>query len=110
MAKTIVEAYADFRETLKTLIKKHGLGKPDPRWMEDDIIAALSGHLDRTVPSPEDLAEAAYEGYRMHTGGKSLATGTTIPKWNDLRPDIQEAWRASRDSLLKTLHNQRVSP
>lgn len=106
---TVSEAFTKFREDLKALLKKTGIGKPDPRWDESDILKAFEDHFNRTAPSPEALAIAAYEGYRMHTGGKSLATGQNIPEWNQLRPDIQAAWRSSRDALLKELYGQRTN-
>lgn len=40
-------------------------------------------------------AQIAYEAYRNHTGGKSLATGQDIPEWADLAHVIQEAWSAA---------------
>jgi hypothetical protein len=44
--------------------------------------------------------QIAYEGYRNHTDGKSLATGAVIPEWDQLRVDIQQAWQASANHLL----------
>lgn len=41
------------------------------------------------------LAKLLYDGYRIHTDGKSLATGQNIPEWDGLKPEIQEAWTAS---------------
>lgn len=41
------------------------------------------------------LPQLAYEAYRAHTGGISLASGQPIPAWAQLKPEIQEAWRAS---------------
>jgi hypothetical protein len=41
------------------------------------------------------LPQLAYEAYRAHTGGISLASGQPIPAWDALKPEIQEAWRAS---------------
>lgn len=41
------------------------------------------------------LAEIAYTCYRNHTKGKSLASGQLIPLWNDLKPEIQEAWKVA---------------
>jgi hypothetical protein len=105
---TVSEAFAKFRQDLIDLIKKHQIAKPDPRWDESDILKAFTEYLYRTAPSPEELARAAYNGYRNHTGGKSLATGQTIPEWEQLRPDIQEAWRASRDHLMRELYKQRA--
>lgn len=48
-------------------------------------------------------AEVAYNGYRDHTGGISLASGGPIPEWKDLRPDIQAAWKASAAALRKIM-------
>lgn len=50
----------------------------------------------------EDWA-VAYEAYRAHTGGISLASGQPIPEAKDLRPDIQEAWKASAAALRKVM-------
>jgi hypothetical protein len=46
------------------------------------------------------LASLLYEAYRAYTGGVSLASGGAIPEWDALRPDIQEAWRASASAAL----------
>lgn len=45
------------------------------------------------------LPELAYEAYRAHTGGISLASGQPIPDWNALKPEIQEAWEASTNMV-----------
>jgi hypothetical protein len=59
---------------------------------------------------PRQLARAAYEGYRAHTGGKSLATGAPIPEWLDLPDAIQDAWVASivavRDAISREIRNR----
>lgn len=39
--------------------------------------------------------QIAYDAYRTHAGGKSLATGQNIPDWEDLAPVIQSAWEAA---------------
>lgn len=52
---------------------------------------------------PKELAQIAYEGYRNHTGGKSLATGQAIPEWAGLSEGIQNAWRASVQAVLDDL-------
>lgn len=36
--------------------------------------------------------QIAYEAYRRCSGGKSLATGSPIPDWQELREEIQAAW------------------
>ncbi len=43
----------------------------------------------------QNYAAIAYEAYRSHTGGISLATGHAIPAWHELREDIQMAWHAA---------------
>lgn len=49
------------------------------------------------------LAQVAYDGYREHTGGRSLATGQPIPTWEDLKPEIQQAWAASTRAVVAAL-------
>ncbi len=44
---------------------------------------------------PADSAEAAYEAYRARAGGRSLATGQRIPPWEELAPQMQEAWKVA---------------
>lgn len=46
-----------------------------------------------------ELARIAYDAYRAHTGGVSLATGQPIPEWPQLRPEIQAAWQASAEAV-----------
>ncbi len=48
----------------------------------------------------DKFARIAYEAYRNHTGGISLATGVKIPEWADLRPDIKAAWMASANAVI----------
>jgi len=49
------------------------------------------------------LAEIAYNGYRNHTRGVSLATGQPIPEWAGLKPEIQAAWEASASAVGKEI-------
>lgn len=46
------------------------------------------------------MAETAYEAYRAHTGGKSLATGADIPPFADLPLAIKDAWAASARAVM----------
>jgi hypothetical protein len=46
------------------------------------------------------LDQLAYEAYRAHTGGVSLATGQPIPEWDALKPEIRAAWRTSTEAVL----------
>ena len=49
----------------------------------------------------EKYGATAYNGYRAHTNGKSLATGQDIPLWENLAPVIQAAWRAAAIAVLE---------
>lgn len=40
----------------------------------------------------QTIGNILYNGYCTHTNWKSLATGQDLPKWEGLRPDIQQAW------------------
>ena len=48
------------------------------------------------------LAQLAYEAYRAHTGGISLASGQPIPEWNALKPEIQELPLSQPQQLFDT--------
>lgn len=52
------------------------------------------------------LAELAYEAYRAHTGGISLASGQPIPEWTALRPEIQAAWDTSTAAVVTAITNR----
>lgn len=52
-----------------------------------------------------DLGQLAYEAYRIGAGGRSLATGDTLPDWPDLPAEIREAWRASADGVRMFLES-----
>lgn len=45
-------------------------------------------------------AHIAYDAYCDHTGWKSLATGQTLPPWDQLPRSIQEAWEAAANALI----------
>lgn len=55
-----------------------------------------------------EWASTAYEGYREHTGGKSIATGQEIPTWENLAPTIQNAWRAAMVAVINSQISLRV--
>ncbi len=42
----------------------------------------------------KDPAQAAYDGYARATGGRTF-DGRQMPKWSELPPRIQRAWRAA---------------
>lgn len=52
------------------------------------------------------LEELAYEAYRAHTGGISLASGLPIPVWDSLKPEIKDAWRMSTEAVLFAFGNK----
>lgn len=53
-----------------------------------------------------NLDELAYEAYRAHTGGVSLASGQPIPAWDALKPEIQAAWDTSTAAVLTAAINR----
>ena len=56
---------------------------------------ALESTTKIVTLSTEDRGQKAYEAYRNHTGGRSLATGQMIPEWRELPETIREAWDAA---------------
>lgn len=48
----------------------------------------------------EYFGRTAYEAYCNHTNNKSLVTGAELPKWEDLKLEIQDAWIATADAVL----------
>ena len=46
------------------------------------------------------VAKVAYDAYCKQTGGKSLATGDTLPAFDGLRQAIKDAWAASGIAVL----------
>lgn len=55
-----------------------------------------------------ELAREAYEAYRRHTGGKSLATGQPIPAFEQLPDGIIKAWEVSTAWVVGLLTAQGV--
>lgn len=43
--------------------------------------------------TPEYLGREAYSAYARHTGGKTY-DGRKMPTWQDLPPNIQDAWKS----------------
>lgn len=43
---------------------------------------------------------AAYEAYKIAKDGRSLISGALLPGWDDLVPEISEAWRAAADAAV----------
>lgn len=47
-----------------------------------------------------DLGQIAYEGYCESSGNRSLISGAELPKWDDLKPEIREAWNAAARAVI----------
>lgn len=43
----------------------------------------------------ESIGQVAYEAYCEHTDWKSLVSGKDLPEWEDVKPEIKEAWEAA---------------
>ncbi|MCL4851804.1 MAG: hypothetical protein KJZ78_10530 [Bryobacteraceae bacterium] len=48
-------------------------------------------------------AQIAYEAYFERAGGKSLATGQSLPYWDALPVEIKEAWEAAATAVVKSV-------
>lgn len=46
------------------------------------------------------FGQVAYEAYCKQTDNESLVSGAELPKWDDLRIEIQDAWIAAADAVL----------
>jgi hypothetical protein len=48
-------------------------------------------------------AQIAYEAYFEKAGGKSLATGQSLPNWDALSTPIKEAWEAAATAVVQAV-------
>lgn len=55
----------------------------------------------------EKIGRIAYEGYCEYTDGKSLISGQPLPKWEDLRREIRNAWECSACTVEDYLDEKR---
>ena len=46
------------------------------------------------------LGQIAYEGYYERAGGASLVSGETLPSYEDLNLEIQDAWQAAAEAVV----------
>lgn len=54
-----------------------------------------------TMQAEDDrLGRIAYEAYATNTGGVSLATGDSLPPWDQLRDEYKTAWIAAAREVL----------
>ena len=47
-----------------------------------------------------DYGKIAYEAYCLSSEGRSLISGAALPKWENLRDDIRNAWEAAAMAVL----------
>lgn len=50
---------------------------------------------------PVEPAQAAYQAYSEGAGGRSLVSGQPLPTWQDVKPEVKEAWRAAAAALVR---------
>lgn len=48
----------------------------------------------------DSYGERCYMAYRQHAGRRSLVTGAELPRWENLPPEIQQAWIAAASAVL----------
>lgn len=51
-----------------------------------------------------DLGKVAYEGYFAKCEGKSLISGSPLPKWEEQSPKIRAAWGAAADAVMQVIN------
>lgn len=52
------------------------------------------------------FGKKAYAAYCAKTDNKSLVTGCELPKWDELKVEIQDAWIAASDAVLVAYSNR----
>lgn len=55
----------------------------------------------------EEVAQIAYQAYGTVTDFKNYQ-GLPMPKWNELTPKIQEAWRAAALAAINSVRPQQI--
>ena len=48
----------------------------------------------------ESYGEAAYNGYKESTGGKSLISSDELPEWAELAEEVKTAWNEAAESVI----------
>jgi hypothetical protein len=65
--------------------------------------ATAAGAAEAQQPAPvltvDLLGRAAYLAYCAATDGRSAVTGDVLPPWDQLMPEVREAWRAAADGV-----------
>lgn len=52
------------------------------------------------------VGQIAYEAYCQSSGGKSLISGAVLPVWEDLKPEITEAWEKAGEAVYNYTVNE----
>lgn len=52
------------------------------------------------------LDDHAYAAYCSAAGGRSLITGQPLPKWDDLKPEVQSAWTCASEKVAQLVRDQ----
>lgn len=69
----------------------------------------MESRCGRTPNSPKRQVEVqlksygqiAYEAYLKYSDGKSLVSGATLPRWEDLAGNIRDAWLAAAQAVVE---------
>jgi hypothetical protein len=102
-------ALRNHAQSLERLLERGGLSAcealailEDRPWHAMDIQAAqtalsasICAWLTAALASVKTMGQVAYEAYCTHTGWKSLATGSPLPPWEHVKPEMHEAWEAA---------------
>lgn len=48
-----------------------------------------------------NFGRIGYEAYCQSTGGVSLISGAKLPEWDDLSPEIKQAWHDAGEAVSK---------
>lgn len=51
----------------------------------------------------QNLGRIAYEAYCAKTSWRSLVSGAALPQWEDLKPEIQEAWDVAAEAVREAV-------
>ena len=62
-----------------------------------------------TAPEPCGHGQAAYVGYCRSSGYRSLVSGASLPNWDSLSNDIQEAWERAADAVRDVMVEENSS-
>lgn len=50
--------------------------------------------------------QIAYEAYCEFSGNKSLVNGSPLPKWDDVKTEIKQAWTKAALAVIEASQNE----